>query len=47
MGEIERDRDWDRLGMRRLLVSAVCDFDFFFLRDFLLAGLLEEEVEGR
>ena len=32
--------------MRRLLVSAVCDFDFF-LRGFLGLGLLEEEAEGR
>ena len=48
MGEIERDRDWDRLGMRRLLWWSVCDFDFFFLRDLLLTGLLgEEEAEGR
>ena len=46
-GEIERDRDRDWFGMRRSLVSAVFAFDFFFLRDFLLAGLLGEEVEGR
>ena len=47
MGEVERDRDWDRLGMRRLLWWSIVAFDFFFLRGFLLIGLLGEEVEGR
>ena len=42
-GEIERDRDWDWCAEVRLLWWSVCDFDFFFLRDLLLTGLLGEE----